>query len=438
MTPDIPKGTEGEARPEETAAMLLLESSMEFQALRDLENPDEPVNDGYFEAQARHQIRRLVESGWSAPGEQSEVERLTAEVERLRRDLAAWTSGRRRKAWPRIESVPDAIYHAAELARSQGTEGGEEHDRLLREASQRMKALNDTAQVLLADREALSGLLRGMARRVGEWRRTSARHYAEFHQAVEDWGRNDEQALADSAMLAEKTEWLSEACRLTVREAAAIRGERDKLLGDATSAREKLMELVGGDWTVEPSLNDLATYAARFWGDDRRELAACAEWKQAAEAKAELLAQEQAERCAEVSRLREQLAAVQALVADFRQRAEQTVATFGEDSQHDDGCDSAAECHASAQHFTWKLAAHALEKALASVTPQPCVCNGGWSVDENYQPEDYERNEPLRPEKGLIPCGFCNHGGWDAPWPPENEAPRAAGPAEAGGEPGVQ
>lgn len=48
----------------------------------------------------------------------------------------------------------------------------------------------------------------------------------------------------------------------------------------------------------------------------------------------------------------------------------------------------------------------------------PCTCNGGWSVDENYQPEDYEASEPLRPEKGLIPCGLCNHGGWDAPWPP--------------------
>lgn len=49
---------------------------------------------------------------------------------------------------------------------------------------------------------------------------------------------------------------------------------------------------------------------------------------------------------------------------------------------------------------------------------KPCSCNGGWSVDENYQPEDYEAGQPLRPEKGLIPCGLCNHGGWDAPWPP--------------------
>lgn len=51
-----------------------------------------------------------------------------------------------------------------------------------------------------------------------------------------------------------------------------------------------------------------------------------------------------------------------------------------------------------------------------------CTCNGGWSVDENYWPEDYEMRDPLRPGKGLIPCGNCNHGGWDAPWPPEDPA----------------
>lgn len=56
---------------------------------------------------------------------------------------------------------------------------------------------------------------------------------------------------------------------------------------------------------------------------------------------------------------------------------------------------------------------------------KPCSCNGGWSVDENYQPEDYEAGQPLRPEKGLIPCGLCNHGGWDAPWPPRKPRLRA-------------
>lgn len=89
----------------------------------------------------------------------------------------------------------------------------------------------------------------------------------------------------------------------------------------------------------------------------------------------------------EVSRLREQLAAAQALVADFRRRAEQTVATFGEDGQHDDECDSPVECHASAQHFTWKLAATALEKAVSasvseSVPVTPQLPSGSALIDD--------------------------------------------------------
>jgi hypothetical protein len=70
--------------------------------------------------------------------------------------------------------------------------------------------------------------------------------------------------------------------------------------------------------------------------------------------------------------LRAQLDSVRAVVGDFRLRAEQTITTFGEEGQHDDECDSPAECHASAQHFTWKLAARALEKALtneSSISP---------------------------------------------------------------------
>jgi hypothetical protein len=67
---------------------------------------------------------------------------------------------------------------------------------------------------------------------------------------------------------------------------------------------------------------------------------------------------------------------------------------------------------------------------LVPATPKACVCNGGWTVDENYQPEDYERDEPLRPENGLIPCGFCDHGGWDAPWPAADTAPPAAASAD--------
>jgi chromosome segregation ATPase len=59
------------------------------------------------------------------------------------------------------------------------------------------------------ERDVARDLLRGMARRVGEWRRTSAKHYAEFHQALQDWQSNDEQVLADSQRLAEQVEKLT-------------------------------------------------------------------------------------------------------------------------------------------------------------------------------------------------------------------------------------
>lgn len=49
-----------------------------------------------------------------------------------------------------------------------------------------------------------------------------------------------------------------------------------------------------------------------------------------------------------------------------------------------------------------------------------CSCNGGWVEDEGwsvyehgYTPTPRERE----PEAALVPCGFCNFGGWNAPWP---------------------
>lgn len=118
----------------------------------------------------------------------SEIEQLTAEVERLRRcenELARWRDGRRRRSWPLVTQVPDGLWYAAELVRAQGTEGGEEHDRLLREACQRMVALHEAAKVLLADRDRLSSLLRGMARRAGELRQSLK--FADAH--VPQWER---------------------------------------------------------------------------------------------------------------------------------------------------------------------------------------------------------------------------------------------------------
>jgi hypothetical protein len=74
------------------------------------------------------------------------------------------------------------------------------------------------------------------------------------------------------------------------------------------------------------------------------------------------------------------------------------------------------------------IAAHDAASPAPATGDAPCSCNGGWVEDQNFQPEDYERNDPLQPGKGLIPCGFCNHGGWDAPWPPEQSGQAPAQP----------
>lgn len=53
-------------------------------------------------------------------------------------------------------------------------------------------------------------------------------------------------------------------------------------------------------------------------------------------------------------------------------------------------------------------------------SPEPCSCGGRrWVEDENWQPEDYERARGRSPGSGLIPCGFCNEGGWHVPVGPE-------------------
>lgn len=51
------------------------------------------------------------------------------------------------------------------------------------------------------------------------------------------------------------------------------------------------------------------------------------------------------------------------------------------------------------------------------INGRPCSCGGKrWVDDENWSPPfrtigAYERT----PHDGLIPCGFCNEGGWNAP-----------------------
>lgn len=56
--------------------------------------------------------------------------------------------------------------------------------------------------------------------------------------------------------------------------------------------------------------------------------------------------------------------------------------------------------------------------------PETCTCNGGWVEDQNWSPEHPGEWDGRRsPEDGLIPCGHCNEGGWDAAWPPEPSTP---------------
>ena len=102
----------------------------------------------------------------------------------------------------------------------------------------------------------------------------ASRDYREMGRERDDRQMKVEELRREIDRLRDTHDWMSEACRLTVADAAIVRDQRGRLHRDVVSARAKLIELIGGGWTVEPSLTDLATYAARFWGDDRRDLAA--------------------------------------------------------------------------------------------------------------------------------------------------------------------
>lgn len=66
-------------------------------------------------------------------------------------------------------------------------------------------------------------------------------------------------------------------------------------------------------------------------------------------------------------------------------------------------------------------AAAASEEAAPAAPERPCSGCGGrrWADDENWQPSDPRSWDGTRREAdGLIPCGFCNEGGWDTPAAP--------------------
>jgi hypothetical protein len=58
--------------PQDRAVKILLEASLGFQAIRDAEDPDAPVNDKYFEDQAAFQIKALSDAGLLSSGTQED------------------------------------------------------------------------------------------------------------------------------------------------------------------------------------------------------------------------------------------------------------------------------------------------------------------------------------------------------------------------------
>jgi hypothetical protein len=349
------------ASPDESAAMLLLESSMEFQALRDVENPDEPVNDGYFEAQARHQVQRLVEAGWRAPTVQAGSETRPELRERIESAIV-WA----RHDYDHNENLVISRAAAAEAAWS---EVAPELERLTAEA-ERLQSLYDLAECQYAEQ-------------TGELKTDRDRYKAAHESTQRGLIRMEvqrDEACAEIKRLEENEEFLERAVHLALgccdasdvpceeRDAEVLYGHVRN--GTTPITQQALSGLLRGMAWRSTELRRSLRFAdahvprwERIIGEHQAEIERLrTEHAQAVEDwgcnDEQLLAENQ--------RLADQLTAAAALAADFRQRAEQTVATFGEEGQHDDECDSPAECHAVAQHFTWKLAARALEKALAA------------------------------------------------------------------------
>ena len=62
----------------------------------------------------------------------------------------------------------------------------------------------------------------------------------------------------------------------------------------------------------------------------------------------------------------------------------------------------------------WRLVT--LGKLISEAALTPCPCDGKrWVDDENWQPDQDQLRRGREPADGLIPCGFCNEGGWDVP-----------------------
>lgn len=180
---------------------------------------------------------------------------------------------------------------------------------------------------------------------------------AEYDQAAEDWGRSDAQVLAENQRLAAEND----------------RARKALVHGDALLARvfewvsngitSHMGEPVRRSRWLDQSHIDKTWEQIIAWRDSWGSVATtpdgAADLDEVDELRGlvELLA-------AERSRYRNALAD---LAEDFWRRGERTLAVLDDGDEHEDDCDSPAECHASATHWTWKLAASAVDTALGGV-----------------------------------------------------------------------
>lgn len=94
-----------------------------------------------------------AEAAWHRDQLDSEALKWTETAGEHAEELERWRSGQRHKVMPVIKEAPDGITYAARLLRAQGTDGGGEHDELLRNAGARLAVLTDVARRLLVDRD---------------------------------------------------------------------------------------------------------------------------------------------------------------------------------------------------------------------------------------------------------------------------------------------
>lgn len=78
-------------------------------------------------------------------------------AERLVREIQSWRCGARRRTFPKVEAVSDALGTAAALARGSHDDEAD-HGDLMRSAALKLATLHDAAAALLAERDALRWL----------------------------------------------------------------------------------------------------------------------------------------------------------------------------------------------------------------------------------------------------------------------------------------